>query len=37
MVCIGCTSVVPMRANGSLVVRGNAEFFGCGMRKIDKG
>jgi len=26
-----------MRANGSFAIRGNAEFFGCGMWKSDKG
>jgi len=31
--CICCT----MRANGSFAICGNAEFFGCGMRKSDKG
>jgi len=24
-----------MRANGSFVIRGKAEFFGCGMRKSE--
>ena len=26
-----------MRANGSFAISENAEFFGCGMRKSDKG
>jgi len=26
-----------MRANGSFAIRGNVEFFSCGMRKSDKG
>ena len=26
-----------MRANGSFTIRGNAEFFGCGIRKSDNG
>jgi len=30
---ICCTT----RANCSFAIRGNAEFFGCGMRKSDKG
>jgi len=32
-ICCTCT----MWANGSFTIRGNAEFFGCGMRKAIRG